>query len=339
MRKFSAVKEKKYSYLIETDELYNLIKNKKEYLLFDTSWYNIKVHKSENLFNGGDQEEKIEGSINFDSVVTSNENSIFSFFFPTQSEFFTYLKELLTRNETNIRKTSLENIPIIFYEKDDIFYAPRIWFMFKIYGFKNVKILNGGLNKWLNEEKDTITSVEKESNIHIIDKEKSKNVDKIIEEHLNKNEDEINNNLKTSIYYYLDIEKLIISKEKLQITNYLLVDTRPNKFFSALLSINEKEKKINNHIPFSINIPYHYFLNQHYETYKYVTFKNELEIKNILDKYGLLNEENVVILTCNKGISACVLLYLLHLLNKPLSKLIFNQGSFVEYAHYKYNIR
>ncbi|GAW82797.1 rhodanese like protein [Plasmodium gonderi] len=330
-----------FKFLIETHELQDLIKSKKEHLLFDTSWYNTKIGRNKDCYYEHDQVEKIEGSINFNSVVTSNENLNFSFFFPSQDEFFGYLKKLLITNEINIKKNSLENVPIIFYEKDEIFYAPRIWFMFKMYGFQTLYILNGGLNKWLNEQRDVITirdQIESDTQIWGNDN-KVKQVDKIIKEHIEKNKEHINDNLKNSIYSYSHINNFIVEKEKENgnVKHFVLVDTRPNKSFSALLSINEKEK-VNNFIPFSINIPYHYFINSHNQNLKYFTFKNELEIRKICDKYELLNEDKTIISTCNKGISACILLFLLHMLNKPLPKLILYHGSFVDYKYHTYSL-
>ncbi|CDU16929.1 rhodanese like protein, putative [Plasmodium yoelii] len=338
-RVYSSLKEQKNSYLIETNELYDLIKSKKKYLLFDVSWYNIK--NDNEYTNDDDNLEKIESSINFNSNIISNQDSnISSFSFPTQSEFFSYLRELLIKHEIVININSLENIPFIFYEKDDIFYSPRIWFIFKIFGFNNVKILNGGLNKWISEGKYVISQNETEYNHNNItsDKERIKHVDQMIEEHLIRNKESIKTNLKKYIYNYSDIENYIAQKKNNKLKTTILIDTRPNASFSSLLLINNKKTKINNHIPFSINIPYHYFINSNQELYKYFTFKSKLELRNICNAYGILNEQNVIIATCNKGITACILIYILCLLNIPFSNLILYHGSFSEYKYYKYNI-
>ncbi|KEG01452.1 rhodanese like protein, putative [Plasmodium vinckei vinckei] len=336
------MKEQKNSCLIETNELYDLIKSKKKYLLFDVSWYNIKNDKNDNgCANDDDNLEKIESSINFNSNIRLNQDlNIPSFSFPTQSEFFSYLRELLIRHETVANINSLENIPFIFYEKDDIFYSPRIWFIFKIFGFNNVKILNGGLNKWLSEGRYVISHSETEHNHNnsTPDKERIKHVDQMIENHLIKNKESIKTNLKKNICNYSDIENYIAQKESNKLKTTILIDTRPNASFSSLLLLNDKKTKINNHIPFSINIPYHYFINSNQELYKYLTFKNKLELKNICNAHGILNEQNIIIATCNRGITACILIYILYHLNIPFSNLILYNGSFSEYKYYKYNI-
>ncbi|GAB68275.1 Tat binding protein 1(TBP-1)-interacting protein [Plasmodium cynomolgi strain B] len=329
-------------HLIETNELHDLIKNKREHLLFDTSWYNIRQgEKDKNSFDDHDQAERIEGSISFNSIVTSNENPNFSFFFPTQEEFFSYLRKLLLESLMDIKINTLENLPVIFYEKDEIFYAPRIWFMFKLHGFQNVQILNGGLNKWLNEERDVMaTDGNAQGNGHLPQSDKIIQVDKLIKEHVEKNKKQISENRKRSIYHYADIDNFVTGRKKQNddMGLFVLVDTRPNSSFSALLPINEKEK-VDNFIPFSVNIPYHHFIRSHDEKYKFFTFKNEAEIKNICDQYDLLNEQKTVISTCNKGISACVLLFLLHQLNKPLHQLALYYGSFVDYKFRKYALQ
>lgn len=343
MNKYCTLKEqKKYNHLIESDKLYDIIKNKEECLLFDTSYYNIHNINNEDIFDDYDNVESIEGSIPMNSIISHNENSNFSFFFPTKNEFFIYLKNILIKNKRNITML-LENIPIILYEKEDIFYSPRIWFIFKMYGFKNVQILNGGLNKWIHEEKEIIhvnnekKIIEEHTNKQTIEQNEYyiSHINNLLEKHFKKNENYINKNIMNSIYYYEDIQNLIKLKEQKQMQNYLLVDTRPNKSFSTLISINENIK-VNNFIPFSINIPYNHFLNYHYENYKYVTFKNMKDIKILLEKYDLLNDQKIIISTCNKGISACLILFLLNLFDKPFSKLILYPGSLVEYNFYKY---
>ncbi|CAI7722707.1 thiosulfate sulfurtransferase, putative [Plasmodium vivax] len=340
---FSTMKTPTCNHLMETNELHDLIKNKREHLLFDASWYNIRQgEKDKNSVDDHDQAEKIEGSISFNSIVTSNENPNFSFFFPTQEEFFCNLRKLLVESPADIKiKNTLENLPVIFYERDEIFYAPRIWLMFKLHGFQNVHILNGGLNKWLNEEREVMaTGGDAEGGGHLSHSNKIDQVDKLIKEHVEKNKKGIREKWRSSIYHYEDIENFIRGRKKQSddMSRFILVDTRPNSSFSALLPINEKEK-VHNFIPFSVNIPYHHFINSHDEKYKFFTFKNEAEIRKICDQYDLLNEEKTVISTCSKGISACVLLFLLHQLNKPLHQLALYYGSFVDYKFRKYALQ
>ncbi|ANQ06455.1 Uncharacterized protein PCOAH_00006940 [Plasmodium coatneyi] len=342
IKQFSTMKMHTCKHLIETNELHDLIKNKREHLLFDASGYNIRQgEKYKNSFDEHEQEERIEGSISFNSIVTSNENPNFSFFFPTEEEFFSYLRKLLVESPVDIKINTLEDVPIIFYEKDEIFYAPRIWFMFKLYGFQNVQILNGGLNKWLNEERDVLATVGKAQIFeHLPQRDKIIQVEKLIKEHVEKNKKQISENWNKSIYHYADIDNFITGRKKKNdnMGRFVLVDTRPNSSFSALLPINEKEK-VDNFIPFSVNIPYHHFIRSHNEKYKFFTFKNEAEIRNICDKYDLLNEQKTVISTCSKGISACVLLFLLHQLNKPLHQLALYHGSLVDYMFRKYGLQ
>ena len=47
-----------------------------------------------------------------------------------------------------------EKDEIIFYDTAGIFSSPRAYFTFKMFGAKNIKILNGGLPQWIKEGRE-----------------------------------------------------------------------------------------------------------------------------------------------------------------------------------------
>jgi thiosulfate/3-mercaptopyruvate sulfurtransferase len=55
-----------------------------------------------------------------------------------------------TCEELDINKTDY----IICYDIIGNFSSPRVWFNLKIYGFTNVYVLDGGLNKWIKESRN-----------------------------------------------------------------------------------------------------------------------------------------------------------------------------------------
>ena len=52
-----------------------------------------------------------------------------------------------------------ENMPIIVYDQLGLFSAPRVRWMFKLFGAQNVMLLEGGLPKWMAEKRPVTTDV------------------------------------------------------------------------------------------------------------------------------------------------------------------------------------
>ncbi|MDR3430860.1 MAG: 3-mercaptopyruvate sulfurtransferase [Rouxiella aceris] len=57
---------------------------------------------------------------------------------------------------------------IIVYDEGDLFSAPRVWWMLTSFGASNVRILDGGLNAWLNEGKPLHSGEETLPSAHFI---------------------------------------------------------------------------------------------------------------------------------------------------------------------------
>lgn len=341
---------------IETDELYTLINSGKEYLLFDASVYNFESKQNHESKKEYEDIDKIKGSIHFDTQIGKHENPNLCHLFPNEETFFSHLKNLLIRNEINIKSLDVHT-PIIFYEKSELFYSPRLWFLFKLFGFQNVKILNGGLNKWINEKKDVMKnscSSYSNRNTSINDHEKIKRIEEMIKNYSKNNTHVITKNLKHNIYNYGDIKKLIELKSNQQMNNISIIDTRPNEVYTSRIKVQEKDNKekiVSNCLPFSINIPYTQFLSSSDEnediskatettenTLKYITLKNIPHLQNVVDKFDILKEGKVIVCLCNKGFSASILLFVLYLLNKPFSDLILYPGGMAEYQIKEYNM-
>ena len=46
------------------------------------------------------------------------------------------------------------NSKVIIYDTRGVWSSPRLWWMFKYFGFNNAYILNGGLLKWKKEDNE-----------------------------------------------------------------------------------------------------------------------------------------------------------------------------------------
>ncbi|GAB5468196.1 MAG: 3-mercaptopyruvate sulfurtransferase [Rhodospirillales bacterium] len=58
---------------------------------------------------------------------------------------------------SKVRKLGLgDGVRIVVYDGRGIFSAPRVWWLFRLFGHSDVSVLDGGLPKWLAEERPTV---------------------------------------------------------------------------------------------------------------------------------------------------------------------------------------
>ena len=185
--------------------------NDRNLVIFDCSWYlpfqkklPYKEYKSKH----------IKGSHFFDIEKFSDKNNKFPHMIPKLIDFKNNIKNF------NIHKKS----KIITYGYENILGPSRVWWMFKYFGFTNVYVLNGCLNKWIKERRPVTNkkSIKNNSTFKFI----------------------INDTWK------IDKKKII---ENLKNKKNLIFDARNSKRFSGL----EKEPRKNlrlGHLPYSKNI-------------------------------------------------------------------------------------
>ena len=84
---------------------------------------------------------RIPGAKFLDMKGASDQTTGLTMTMPTENIFIEYMRKLRVKNDDS---------PVVIYDKMNMT-SPRAWFMFKLFGRKNVAILDGGLSKW-NEE-------------------------------------------------------------------------------------------------------------------------------------------------------------------------------------------
>ncbi|KAL7883410.1 hypothetical protein SRHO_G00010680 [Serrasalmus rhombeus] len=108
--------------------------------ILDASWYLPKLNRNA-------QEEfrqrHIPGASFFDIDDCCDKSSPFDHMLPAASEFADYVGDLGIGNQTHV----------VVYDGSDFgsFSAPRVWWMFRLFGHNSVSVLNGGLKTWLRE--------------------------------------------------------------------------------------------------------------------------------------------------------------------------------------------
>jgi len=267
--------------LVETDWLEKNLSNVK---IIDCSW-----HMPQTKRNGFDEykTQHIKNAIFFDLDINSKKN--------------TELPHMLVEKdywEKIVSKMGIkENDEIIIYDNSDVASACRCWFNFIYFGHnpKLVHVLNGGLTKWIGEERKIVTD------LPIIEVSNYKGHEK---RELVKDKGLIDQNIDTQ--------------------KFKIIDARNKNRFEGKVPEPRKGLRSGN-IKNSFCIPFNECLN------KNKTFKNKEILQNIFKScLKDINEKNVVF-TCGSGVTACVLALAYSQINDKYLPCIYD-GSWAEYG-------
>ncbi|MBI28763.1 MAG: 3-mercaptopyruvate sulfurtransferase [Alphaproteobacteria bacterium MarineAlpha5_Bin11] len=265
--------------LVETTWLAKNLK-RKDIVIIDSSWHMPKENKNSYKEYINDH---IPGSVYVDLDNLSDPESILPHMLPSLEKFQTYMRKCGINN----------NSYVVIYDTKGLWSSPRLWWMFKYFGFKNVYVLNGGLKKWKNEKKVTTKK---------IIKKKCGNYKSYI------------------VSKYLSNKKNVL--KFLKSKDVKIVDARsPERFIGK---INEPRKGLRKgHIPNSVNIFWNNLIK------KDGTLINDNEIRTILKKYKI-NKKNQIISTCGSGMTACIITLALAKIN--FSSISVYDGSWSEWG-------
>lgn len=131
------------SNLVSTDWLATH-QNDAELVILDASWHlpTLKRDAHDEFLSA-----HISGARFFDLDKTSDQNASLPHMLPPADHFAALMGKLGIDNDTHV----------IAYDSYGLFSAARCWWMFKVFGHNKVSVLDGGLKKWLNETRVTIS--------------------------------------------------------------------------------------------------------------------------------------------------------------------------------------
>lgn len=249
------------SELVSTNWVYKNLENRKLVIL-DCSWH--MPHEKRNAKKEYNKKH-IKNAYFFDIDKISDMETNLPHMLPSRRRFEEKVKNF------GINQSSL----IVAYDVKGIFSSPRVWWMFKYFGHKNVFVLNGGLKKWLKEKKPVTnkkTSYKKGNFISRLSKEFLVTKNEVLES---------------------------INKK-----NSLTFDARYKDRFNG--KVKEPRKRVRSgHIPKSNNIYWGNVINSK------GTLVSKKKISNLFNKFNIKNKK--IITSCGSGITACILsLSLLH---------------------------
>ena len=161
---------------------------------------------------------------------------------------------------------------VVAYDNSIFFSSARAWWMFKIFGHKNLKIIDGGFKAW----KDQGGPLESKKNVF-------------------KNTTYISQKVNYKLYDNLDN----IMEDLNNYRNKVIIDARGEERF--LGQVEEPRPKVRSgHIPSSLNIPISSLIDK-----KTNCFKSTSEINQIFIDNEITNKDAELVMTCGSGVTAC----------------------------------
>ena len=164
-----------------------------------------------------------------------------------------------------------QNSIVVLYDRWGIYSSPRAWWMFKVMGFDQVYILNGGVPAW------------KKSKFELTESYKQQHKSGDFKAHFQKN-------------LYADKEYILAHYKAPEVS---IFDARSKGRFIGLVA--EPRKGLNGgHIPHSKNLPFEELLNGIY-------YKQVDELKQQFDQFKTTGNE--YIFSCGSGVTASILAF------------------------------
>lgn len=180
---------------------------------------------------------------------------------------------------SRIRKLGIgDGNRIVIYDGQGMMSAARVWWMFRIFGAREVAILDGGLPKWLAEGRPVEDGPVQLQERHFTARFDNTRV---------RSKDQLLRNLQSKREQVLDARSA-------------------GRFHATEPEIWPGRRS--GHIPDAHNLPYTQLLNP-----GAMTFKGAAELRQLYEKSGI-DLKKPVVTSCGSGITACVLAFGLHLL-------------------------
>ncbi|XP_053324653.1 3-mercaptopyruvate sulfurtransferase [Spea bombifrons] len=207
------------------------------------------------------KERHIPGSYFFDIDACSDRTSPYDHMLPSEDQFAEYAGRLGVSNSSHV----------VVYDASDFgsFSAPRLWWMFRVFGHRQVSLLDGGLKAWMREG-------------HPVNSGKEPRPQPV----------EFRAKLNTAqVVGYEEVAENIEKK------TFQLVDARVNGRFRGV-EPEPREGIEPGHIPGALNLPFPSLMTE--DGYE----KSPDEIRRLFQEKGI-DLSRPLVATCGSGVTAC----------------------------------
>ena len=195
---------------------------------------------------------------------------------------------------STVRKLGIgDGHKVVIYDGLGMRSAARLWWMFKVFGYSDVVVLDGGFPKWVKENRSTTADLNEKEIRHL------------------------------TIY---EDKSIVADRDDVlratKLNHCSIIDARSEGRFMGTAP-EPRSGLRSGSIENSINVPYETLLNEDF------TFKKKQEILDIFSKKGVVFN-NYIITTCGSGVTAAVLYLALDEIG--CSKISLYDGSWAEWG-------
>ena len=233
------------------------------------------------------KEKHIPGAVFFDINAIADQGSDLPHMLPDEAQFGRDVGQLEISNDTHV---------ICYDANGGAMAAMRAFWTFKIFGHEKVSLLNGGLPKWLSEDRETESGDAAPKPVSYT----------------------AANFLSSNVKSVDDVLQNIDSGEA------QFVDARSAGRFTAT-EPEPREGMRGGHVPRSINLPFQGLLHMD----KHMQLRSADELTAVITSAGI-QPEKPIISSCGSGVTAAVLYFSLHLLGQDTAAIY--DGSWTEWG-------